>query len=270
VILGLDFPPISHAVEWPDFLFEDTPFAVNKVVLLMWLSVAVVFAFYMVASRKQAAARSRGDFAPTGVQNVAESVVDFVREGIIMQTIGAEGLGGEHHGKKRVDWTPFLLTMFSFIFVCNIWEIIPVAQMPVNARMALPALMAILVWVIFNTVGIKRQGLWGYFKSIAFPPGVPWPLYLLVTPIELVSVILVRPLSLSVRLFANMLAGHLLLISFAVLTSALWAATYIGAVLPFALLVALTGFEILVSVLQAYIFTILTAVYIGGAMHPEH
>jgi F-type H+-transporting ATPase subunit a len=227
--------------------------AVNKVVLLMWLSVAIVFAFYFVASRRQ-------QLVPSGVQNLAESVVDFVRESVILQTMGADGLG----------WTPFLLTIFSFVLVCNIWEIIPVAQMPVNARMALPALMAILVWFIFNFVGIKSQGFFGYFKSMLFPPGVPKFLYILVTPIELVSTLFVRPLSLSVRLFANMLAGHLLLISFAVLSTALFTSTYIGAVVPGALLVALTGFEILVSVLQAYIFTILTAVYIGGAMHPEH
>jgi F-type H+-transporting ATPase subunit a len=253
VIFGIEFPPISHAIEWPDLFLKDGPFAVNKVVLLMWLSVAIVFAFYFVASRRQ-------QLVPSGVQNMAESVVDFMREGVIMQTMGAEGLG----------WTPFLLTIFSFVFVCNIWEIIPVAQMPVNARMALPALMAILVWFIFNFMGIKSQGFFGYFKSMLFPPGVPKFLYILVTPIELVSTLLVRPLSLSVRLFANMLAGHLLLISFAVLSTALFSATYIGAVVPGALLVALTGFEILVSVLQAYIFTILTAVYIGGAMHPEH
>jgi len=253
VILGLEFPPISHAIEWPALLLEGTPFEVNKVVVLMWLSVALVFAFYFVASRKQ-------KLVPTGVQNAAESVVEFVREGIIMQTMGADGLG----------YTPFLLSIFSFVFVCNIWEIIPGAQMPVNARIALPVLMAMLVWVIFNVVGIAKQGLFGYFKGIMFPPGVPWPLYILVTPIELVSTILVRPLSLSVRLFANMLAGHLLLISFAVLTTALFSATYIGAIVPGALLVALTGFEILVSALQAYIFTILAAVYIGGAMNPEH
>ena len=252
MILGLEFPPISHAIEWKT-LFGSGAFAVNKVVLLMWLSVAIVFAFYFVASRKQ-------KLVPTGAQNLAESVVDFVKEGIILQTIGSEGMG----------WTPFLLTIFSFVFVCNIWEIIPGAQMPVNARMALPLLMALLVWVIYNFVGIKNQGFFGYFKSMLFPPGVPVALYLLVTPIELVSTLFVRPLSLSVRLFANMLAGHLLLISFAVLSTALFTSTYIGAVVPGALLVALTGFEILVSVLQAYIFTILTAVYIGGAMHPEH
>jgi F-type H+-transporting ATPase subunit a len=251
MMLGLDFPPISHAVEWPD-IFGEGAFAVNKVVLLMWISVLLVAGFFIIAGRKQ-------QLVPTGAQNVGESVVDFVREGIIMQTMGKDGLG----------YTPFLLTLFSFIFVCNIWEIIPVAQMPVNARIALPALMAILVWLIYNVVGFKNQGI-RYLKNVCFPPGVPKALYILVTPIEFVSQFIVRPLSLSVRLFANMLAGHLLLISFAVLSTALWESTKIGAAAPFALLVALTGFEILVAALQAYIFTILTAVFIGGSQHPEH
>jgi F-type H+-transporting ATPase subunit a len=254
VIFGIDFPPISHTVEWPD-IFGSGPLAVNKVVLLMWASVLVVFLFFWTASRRQS-------LVPTGVRNVAEAVVDFIREGIVLQTMGPEGL----------PWTPFLLTMFSFIFVCNIWEVVPAIQMPVNARIALPAFLAVLVWVIFNYVGLRRQGFGGYFKEMLFPPGVPKALYILVTPIELVSTLLVRPLSLSVRLFANMLAGHLLLTSFAIITAAVWSLSLLIVIWPFSfgLLVALTGFEVLVAVLQAFIFTILTAVYIGGAMHPAH
>ncbi len=251
-MFGLEFPPISHTVEWPD-IFGSGPFAVNKVVLLMWVSALIVFLFFFVASRKQS-------LVPVGVRNVAESVVDFIREGVVLQTMGPAGLA----------WTPFLLTLFSFIAVCNIWGIVPGIQMPVNARIALPAFLAIVAWVLFNFVGIKSQGLGGYFKSMLFPPGVPKALYILVTPIELVSTLLVRPLSLAVRLFANMLAGHLLLISFAVIATALFESTVVGAAVPGALLVALTGFELLVVVLQAFIFTILTAVYIGGAMNPEH
>ncbi|MEO7556059.1 MAG: F0F1 ATP synthase subunit A [Acidimicrobiales bacterium] len=252
MIFGIDFPPITHAVEWKNLFGGDT-FGVNKVVLLMWLTVIIVFAFFFIASRKR-------DLVPTGLQNVAESSVDFVRNGIILETMGEDGL----------PWTPFLLSMFSFIFVCNIWEIIPIAQMPVNARIALPAFMAIIVWLLYMYVGIAKNGFFHFFGGAIFPPGVPKALYLLVTPIELVQLLIVRPLSQSVRLFANMLAGHLLLISFAVLSTALFEATYIGAALPGALLVALTGFEVLVAFLQAYIFTILTAVYIGSSMHPEH
>jgi F-type H+-transporting ATPase subunit a len=251
-LLAIEFPPVSHLIEWPD-LFGSGPFAVNKVVLLMWTAALLTFLLFFVAGRQ-------AQLVPTGVQNVAESVIDFVREQVILQTMGPEGL----------SWTPFLVTLFTFIFVGNIFEVVPFVQMPVNARIALPAFMAIVVWVLFNVVGIRHQGFFGYFKAMMFPPGVPKPIYVLVTPIELVSTLIVRPFSLMIRLFANMLAGHLILVSFAVLADALFDATIAGAALPGALLVALTGFEILVSGLQAYIFTILAAVFIGGAMHPEH
>ncbi len=251
-MIALEFPPISHAIEWPT-LFLSGAFAVNKVVLLMWISAAIVFVFLFSAGRKQ-------QLVPTGVQNLGEATVDFIRNDIILQTMGPEGL----------PFTPFLLTLFTFILTCNIWGIIPLAQMPVNARIALPAFMAILIFVIYNVMGIAKQGLFGYLKSSLFPPGCPKALYLLVSPIELVQLLVSRPLSLAVRLFANMLAGHLLLITFAVISTALFKATYIGAVVPGALLIGLTGFEVLVAFLQAFIFTILAAVYIGGAMHPEH
>ena len=252
-MLALEFPPVSHLIEWPNMFGTDGPFAINKVVLLMFASVIIVFTFYAVAARGRR-------LVPSGAQNLAESVVEFVQDGIILQTMGPEGL----------YWTPFLLTLFSFIFIGNIWEVIPFIQMPVNARIALPAFMAMVIWVLYNFIGIKSQGFFGYFKAMLFPPGVPKALYILVTPIELVSTLFVRPLSLAVRLFANMLAGHLILVSFAVITAALFEATIVGAALPGALLVALTGFEVLVALLQAYIFTILAAVFIGGAMHPEH
>ncbi|MGI8792997.1 MAG: F0F1 ATP synthase subunit A [Acidimicrobiales bacterium] len=244
---------MSHLIEWPDLFNTSGPFAINKVVLLMFAAVVIVLAVFFIAGRQVR-------LVPTGMQTVAESIIEFVREGIVLQTMGPDGL----------PWMPFLVSLFSFIFVGNLFEVIPVVQMPVNARMAFPAFMAIVVWVLYNFIGIKHQGPIGYFKNMMFPPGVPKALYILVSPIEFVSTVFVRPLSLAVRLFANMLAGHLLLVSFAVISAALFEATYIGAALPVALLVALTGFEILVAGLQAFIFTILAALYIGGAMHPEH
>jgi len=254
VILGLDFPPISHTVEWPD-IFLSGPLAVNKVVLLMWVSALLAIILFVTGSRKRA-------LVPTGVQNVAESIIDFVDNSIVMETIGPDGR----------KFTPFLTTLFTFILFCNLWEVVPFVQMPANARMAMPMTFSLLIWLIFNVVGIAKQGFFHYFKGIMFPPGVPKFLYVLVTPIELVSTIFVRPLSLAVRLFANMLAGHLVLVTFAVISAALWVKGINLVILPFSflLLVALTGFEVLVSFLQAFIFTILAAVYIGGAMHPEH
>jgi F-type H+-transporting ATPase subunit a len=252
-LVALDFPPISHLIEWPDIFFKDTDFAINKVVLLMFLSVIIVLTLFFVAGAKKS-------LVPRGVQNLVETIVEFIEDQIILQVIGPGNLG----------WTPYLLTIFMFVAALNLMEVIPVIQMPVTARMAIPAILGIQVWVIYNFIGIKHQGFIGYFKGIMFPPGVPKPIYILLTPIEFISTVLVRPFSLAVRLFANMFAGHLILTSFAVITATLWAATYVGAALSFPLLVGLTGFEIFVSLLQAYIFTILTAVYVGGAMHPEH
>lgn len=254
-LLAIEFPPISHVIEWPALFLEDTVFEVNKVVVLMWLTTIIVFAFFFIASRKR-------QLVPRGVQSIAEATVDFIRNGVIMQTMGPDGL----------HWTPFLLALFMFIFVGNLWEIVPAAQMPVNARIAFPALMAIVVWVLYHFVGIKNQGPLHYLKNNMFIPGVPKAMYILVTPIETVTFLITQPLSLAVRLFANMLAGHLLLVSFATITAAVWAIGPTLVIWPFSfgLLVGLTAFELLVAFLQAFIFCMLTGVYIGKSMHPEH
>ena len=253
-VLALDFPPITHLFEWPDILFNGTWYALNKTSLIYLTAVVITSAIFLSAGRKKTS------LVPVGVQHVAEAGVNFIEESVVMETIGPEG-------KK---YMPFLTTMFFFILFSNIFEVIPGIQFPANSRMAVPITLALVVWLIYNFVGIRSQGLVGYFKNSLFPPGVPKALYLIVTPIELVSTFVVRPFSLAIRLWANMVAGHLLLVTFAILTAALWDATYVGAVAPFAMLILMTGFEILVSVLQAFIFTILTAVYIGGSLHPAH
>jgi F-type H+-transporting ATPase subunit a len=257
-LAALHFPPIKELVEWEGLLFEGTAFEVNKVVILMWAGVLIVGGLFWAAGRKS----RTGNLVPAGVQHVAESGIEFVRKDIILQTMGNEGM----------RFAPFLTTMFFFIFVTNLFEVIPGIQFPVNARMALPILLAVLVWFIYNIVGIKSQGLGGYLKSVVMPPGVPKGILPLVALIEFISTFVVRPFSLAVRLFANMLAGHLLLVTFAVLSAALFSKSVLAVILPlpFIMLILLTGFEILVAGLQAFIFTILTAVYIGGAMHPEH
>jgi len=254
-VFAIDFPPISHLVEWPDIFFEGTWYAVNKIVILYWVSALIVFGFVWLAGRNF-------KLVPSGLQSIGESFYGFIQKGIILETMGPAGLG----------YTPFLGTLFGFIFVCNIWGIIPAIQMPVNARMALPAFLALMVWLIFVVVGFAKQGP-RYLTNTLFPPGVPKALYILVTPIEFVSTFLVRPFSIAVRLFANMLAGHLLLVSFAVICAALVKAGGLAlAILPFSfgLLVGLTAFELLVCFLQAFIFTVLAAVYIGSSMHAEH
>src|SRR5687768_2773631 len=172
----------------------------------MWVSAAIAFTIMYLGGRQQALVPKA-----MGTQNIAESAVGFIEDGIILETIGPDGL----------KYTPYLLTLFTFILTCNIWGLIPGVQMPVNARIALPAFMALLVYAIYHIVGVVSQGPLTYLKNIAFMPGVPKVMYLLLTPIELVTKFISQPLSMAVRLFANMLAGHLLLVSFAVITAAL-------------------------------------------------
>jgi F-type H+-transporting ATPase subunit a len=167
-----------------------------------------------------------------------------------------------------VDAVP--LSLFIFIFLCNIPGILPVLQMPATARIAIPLSLSLLVWVIYIGTGLKHQGA-GYFGHLLWPPGVPTALKPLVGLIEFISTIIVTPFSLTVRLMANMLAGHILLVTFALLTEALLLAETNQlflvpmSILPFGMLIFLTAFEILVAFLQAYIFTILAAVYISNS-----
>ena len=252
-MIALEFPEINSILRWKD-IFP----GFNKIALIAVLATLISTVIFLLAARRDATT------APKGVRNFAEMIVEFIENGVVMQTMGRDGLA----------WTPFLLTMFLFIYLCNVPGIIPFFQMPATARMAVPMFLALLVWVIYNGVGIKHQGIGGYLKSTLFPPGVPKALYILVTPIEFISAIIVRPFSLAVRLFANMMAGHILLVTFALLSEALFQARDkvlipVG-ILPFFMLIFLTSFEVLVAFLQAYIFAMLTAVYIGGAAHPEH
>ena len=253
MILGLEFPSLPHITNWPEFLGGDT-IGVNKVVLVYFLAVVITIALFTMANKKQ--------MVPSGAQNLAEISVEFVEDQVVMPTMGTDGL----------RWTPYLISLFFFIFLTNIFEVVPLIQMPGNARIAVPMFLALLTWVLFIGAGFKAQGPLGYLKSSLFPPGVPKALYVLVTPIEFVSIFLVRPFSLMVRLFANLLAGHILLVTFAVLSASLVTAKWYAIFLPLPVLgvIFFTAFEVLVSFLQAYVFALLAGVYIGSSLHPEH
>ena len=253
-MLALKFPPINELIRWRDIVS-----GFNKVGLIAVLATLIVVVVFLLAGRKDPL------LAPKGVRNVAERSVEFIENDIVMQTMGKEGLG----------WTPFLLSLFVFVYLCNLPGIIPVFQMPATARMAIPMFLALTVWVVYNVVGFKHNGI-KYITGMAWPHGVPVAMRPLVGVIELLSNIVLRPFSLAVRLFANMLAGHMLLITFAFLSNALlfaetkqWLLRPMT-ILPFFMLLFLTAFEVLVGLLQAYIFTILTAVFISSAQHPEH
>lgn len=248
-MFGLEFPPINAILRWKD-LFP----TFNKIALIAVAAAFIGIMLFLLASRKNPM------LAPTGSRNLAETSVDFIEDGIVMQTLGKSGLG----------WTPFLLSLFIFIFLCNIPGIIPILQMPATARIAIPLTLSLLVWVVFIGTGIKHQGL-GYFGHLLWPPDVPTALKPLVGLIEFISTIFVTPFSLTVRLMANMMAGHILLVTFGLLTESLLLAETNQiflvpmSILPFGMLIFLTGFEILVAFLQAYIFTILAAVYINNS-----
>ena len=254
--LALVFPPIDEILRWKPFFGEGTWYAFNKIGLIALMATAATLTLFFLAGKKRA-------LVPTGVQNVAEMSVDFIREGIIAQTMGSK--------KEDVAWTGYLTGLFFFILFCNVTGIIPLLQMPATARMGIPMILALTSWFLFLFMGFKKNGL-GYFKAALVPSGVPKAILPLVVVIEVVSTFLVRPFSLAVRLFANMLAGHLLLVTFAILTAAVWSASPLVLVAPFTFvtLIALTLFEIVVSLLQAFIFTILTAVYINLASHADH
>lgn len=248
-MFGLEFPPINEILRWQD-IFP----SFNKIALIAVAATLISIGLFLLAARRDPLV------APTGVRNLAEVTIEFIEESVVMQTLGKPGL----------KWTPFLLSLFMFIFLCNIPGVIPIIQMPATARIAIPLALALLVWVIYIGTGLKHQGL-GYFGHLLWPPGVPTALKPLVGLIEFISTIIVTPFSLTVRLMANMLAGHILLVTFGLLTHALFTAETSQiflvpmSILPFGMLLFLTGFEILVAFLQAYIFAILAAVYINNS-----
>jgi len=254
VLAAFEVPPLSHLFVWDELLLEGTPFAINKTVLLVFLVSILVIVFFIAACRRQA-------LVPVGVQNAAEAGYHLIEENVSVGVMGEEG--------KR--WTPFLATMFFWIFVLNIMGIIPGIQFPAASRIGIPLYLALQTWVIFVFLGFKHQGA-KYLTTVMFPPGVPKVFYVLLTPIELVSVFVIRPFSLAIRLFANLMAGHLLLTVFALMTAAFWTAKWYAVALPLPLFmsIAITAFEVLVALLQAYIFTMLTAVYVDDSIHPAH
>ena len=254
MILGLEFPPLSHIVDWPGIWGEGEWWEINKVVLIYAFALVFTLMIFILGNKKQ--------LVPTGAQNLAEMSIEFVEDQIVRPTIGNDGL----------KWTPYLTSLFFFVFFTSIFSVVPIIQMPAGARIALPMFLALLTYVLFNAAGIKEHGLFKYLKLNLFPPGVPVFLYVLVTPIEFVSTFLVRPFSLMVRLFANLLAGHILLVTFAVLSAGLWTTEWYAIFLPlpaFAM-VFFTAFEVMVAFLQAYVFALLSGVYIGMAVSHEH
>ncbi len=238
------------------FSVLDQPVGINTVTILIVIAVVAILGFFLYAFRSP-------KLVPRGAQNVGEVGYTFIRDGIARDVIGKEG----------DRFVPYLFTFFFLVWAFNFLAIVPGAQFPITSVFAIPVAFALIVYFTWVPLGIYRQGFLGFFKNMLFPPGVPKPMYILLAPIELISNIIVRPFTHAVRLFANMFAGHLLIATFSIAAFYLLSFTIVGmlgSIASFTLTVALTAFELLIQALQAYIFTLLTAVYISGALHAEH
>lgn len=238
-------------------LFHLGGLAVTKPMVQLILGALVVFVFFYAAFR-------RATLVPGRMQFAGESAYGMVRNSIGRDIIGSHDF---------IKFVPYLVTIFFFILINNAFASIPGIQFPTFSRASMAYALAGLSWVIYNAVGIKKHGLLGYLKLQSVPSGVSPAMYPLLVPLEFFSNILVRPVTLALRLFANMFAGHLLLILFS--TGGLFLLEYggIGLVagpLAWVLAIAISFLELLVQFLQAYVFTLLNAMYISGALADEH
>jgi len=230
-------------------------FQITKPIVLALFCALIVLAFFWYAFRKP-------QLVPRGAQNVGELGILFVRDQILRPQMG----------KKGDKYLPFLVSLFFFIWVMNVMGIIPLIEFPAMSRIAFPAGLAFLVWVTYLSIGIKSQGPIGYFRNMAVPAGAPWWILPLLSPIELFSNILVRPFTLTIRLMANMLSGHLLLLVFGLASWYLFSASIglLFSATSFLLTIILTLLEVLIQALQAFIFTTLAAFYFSDAMSAAH
>jgi F-type H+-transporting ATPase subunit a len=247
-------PPSSKDFQLPP-IFGDNVYT-TKPILLVFLSVILISTFFILSSRKAAIIPSKFQFA-------GESVYSFVRENLAKEVIGHEFM----------RFVPYLFTLFTFILVNNLFGIIPFIQFPTMSHVSFPYILALSTYLVFHYVGVRKQGAFKYFKEILFMPGVPKAAYILITPLEVLTFFVVRPLTLSLRLFANMFAGHLLLLVFILGGEHLFQGVIgLKLISPFAFSIGivLTFFEFMVQCLQAYIFTLLAALYIAGALADEH
>jgi F-type H+-transporting ATPase subunit a len=249
--------PTKNDFDFPGLFSQDGWF--TKPILIVLLMSVVVFAFYWASSRN-------AKVVPGRLQFLGESVYGFIRNDVALDAIGHEGL----------RFAPYLATLFSFIALNNVAGIIPLLQIPSTSHIAFPLVLAVFSWLIFLYLGIKQHGAVRYFKDMMFPPGIPIPVYFILAPIEFFSTVIVRPATLMLRLTFNMFAGHLVLVLFISAADYLvlhynnHVVGYPVGILSLLLSFILTGFEAFVQLLQAYVFTLLTALYIGGALADEH
>ena len=263
-------------------------FSVTKHVLMLWLVAAFVFIAVTWVVRRHL---RKDQGAPTGAMNALEAVVLFVRDRIVAPNVG----------RKWTDtWTPLILTFFFFILCANVVGLIPIFDMlgvvdhwvlhtgpdsfirrvlhggtTATANFNVTAALATVTFGAIILAGSKAHGFIGHWVNLV-PPGLAWPLYILLIPIEVMGM-LVRPFALTMRLAANMTGGHiaiLVILSFVFIFTEMFgraiAGIGVGIFVSVPLAVAISGLEIVVVLVQAYVFTLLSAVFIGMAIHAHH
>ena len=222
--------------------------SITKAVVMMWIACLILLVLSIMATR-----RSR--LVPRGLQNIMESIILFLRDNLVLDTIGPDGL----------PWFPFIATLFLFILVCNLLGLIP-GSFTATSNINVTAALAIVVFLAVQGIGVYKHGVIGYVRGF-IPSGIPLWILPIMIPIEIISQF-AKPFSLAIRLFANMLAGHGVILVFLFLILSF--KSYIFAALPLAGVVVMSAFEIFVAAIQAYIFAILAAMYISAAIHIEH
>jgi F-type H+-transporting ATPase subunit a len=255
---GFEAPSVAEFYPQPLFSFSvlGIDFEITRITILLWIATVAMLAFMAATVRKPS-------IVPGKLQFVGESGYSLVRDGIARDVVGPRGL----------PFAPFLASLFFFILANNMMSIIPFAQISPMAKFAFPLVLALICWVIYIYVGIREQGAGRYFKDILFLPGVPAPMYILVTPIEILQNFIVRPFTLAVRLFANMFAGHMLLVVFSLGAVYLFSRdnfSFIFGPISALMAIVMTFFELLVIFLQAYVFTVLMGTYLNGSIEAEH
>lgn len=230
---------------------------VTRIHLIQFLAALAIVVIFWLGTRRMRV-------VPGRFQSLVEMGLDFVRVNI------AHDLLGRKDGDR---FLPILTTLFFMVLFMNLTGIIPFLNIAGTSIVAVPLLLAIVSYVTFIYAGIKKSPK-NFFKNSLFPSGVPWPIYIIVTPIELISTFIIRPVTLTLRLLMNMMVGHLLLVLFFAATQfffftagGFWTVLGAGS-LAFGFVFTL--FELLVAVLQAYVFALLTAVYIQLAVAEEH
>ncbi|MDR3069217.1 MAG: F0F1 ATP synthase subunit A [Cellulomonas sp.] len=232
---------------------------IDRIFIVRFVAVAALLAIFVYASR-------RLTVVPGRRQGALEWLLDFVRKNIVNEVLG------EALGKKYFN---IIATIFLAIFALNITGIIPFLNIAGTSRIALPAMFALWVFVLYIGASVKKFGVGGFLKVATMPPGVPKVLYVLLIPVEALQTFVLRPATLTIRLLANMMAGHLLLaLCFFATHEFLFYHThsyqYAMGVLTFAGGAFFFALELFVAALQAYVFAILTAIYLQMVVDPEH